>query len=135
MDCSPGREMFLACSFWLIDAYVMLGRVDEAKALFERLIRLCNDVGLMSEQYDVEAKRLVGNFPQASHTSHWVISAWNLDRARVNCPAHLNAPRPLLIPRTNVTTFQVAKPQPQRLSSHRTALRTTLKMMQVASGK
>jgi pentatricopeptide repeat protein len=45
----PGEGMFLACSFWLVDAYVMLGRVDEAKALFERLIRLCNDIGLMSE--------------------------------------------------------------------------------------
>jgi hypothetical protein len=44
---------------------VLLGRVDEAKALFERLLTLCNDVGLISEEYDVQARRLVGNFPQA----------------------------------------------------------------------
>ena len=81
-ELQPGEGMFLACSFWLIDAYVMLGRVDEAKALFERLIRLCNDVGLMSEQYDVEAKRLVGNFPQAFSHLALVNSAWNLDRCQ-----------------------------------------------------
>jgi pentatricopeptide repeat protein len=74
--------MFLACSFWLVDAYVMLGRVDEAKALFERLIRLCNNIGLMSEQYDPEAKRLVGNFPQAFSHLALVNSAWNLDRCQ-----------------------------------------------------
>jgi pentatricopeptide repeat protein len=74
--------MFLACSFWLVDAYVMLGRVDEAKALFELLIRLCNNIGLMSEQYDPEAKRLVGNFPQAFSHLALVNSAWNLDRCQ-----------------------------------------------------
>jgi pentatricopeptide repeat protein len=74
--------MFLACSFWLVDAYVMLGRVDEAKALFELLIRLCNNIGLMSEQYDPGAKRLVGNFPQAFSHLALVNSAWNLDRCQ-----------------------------------------------------
>ena len=61
----PGEGAFLACSFWLADAYVMLGRVDEARALFERLLALRNDVGLLAEEYDTRARRQVGNFPQA----------------------------------------------------------------------
>ncbi|MGA2127826.1 MAG: glycoside hydrolase family 15 protein [Xanthobacteraceae bacterium] len=66
----PGEGAFLACSFWLADAYAMIGRWDDARALFERLIALCNDVGLLSEEYDVSARRLVGNFPQAfSHVA------------------------------------------------------------------
>ncbi len=66
----PGEGAFLACTFWLVEAYAMQGRTDEARTLFERLLRLCNDVGLLSEEYDVDAKRLVGNFPQAfSHVA------------------------------------------------------------------
>jgi GH15 family glucan-1,4-alpha-glucosidase len=65
-----GEGAFLACSFWLADNYVLLGRVNEAKQLFEKLLRLRNDVGLLSEEYDVGEKRLVGNFPQAfSHVA------------------------------------------------------------------
>ncbi len=66
----PGEGAFLACTFWLVDAYVGQGRVDEARALFERLLGYCNDVNLLSEEYDVSRKRLVGNFPQAfSHVA------------------------------------------------------------------
>ena len=66
----PGEGAFLACSFWLADAYFLLGRIDEAERLFERLLELRNDVGLLSEEYDPGQKRLVGNFPQAfSHVS------------------------------------------------------------------
>ena len=66
----PGEGVFLACSFWLADAYFLLGRVEEAEKLFERLLSLRNDVGLLSEQYDVQRNRLTGNFPQAfSHIS------------------------------------------------------------------
>jgi len=61
----PGEGAFLACSFWLVDAYVLQRRWDEANALFERLVGLCNDVGLLSEEYDPARRRLVGNFPQA----------------------------------------------------------------------
>ena len=61
----PGEGAFLACSFWLADNYVLQGRHEEARALFARLVSLCNDVGLLSEEYDHDAKRLVGNFPQA----------------------------------------------------------------------
>ena len=58
---------FLPCSFWLADNYVLMGRVDEARALFERLIALRNDVGLLSEEYDSVARRQVGNFPPGLH--------------------------------------------------------------------
>jgi GH15 family glucan-1,4-alpha-glucosidase len=66
----PGEGVFLPCSFWLVDNYVLQGREREALAMFERLVGLCNDVGLLSEEYDPLAKRMLGNFPQAlSHIS------------------------------------------------------------------
>ena len=65
-DGLPGDEgQFLACSFWLVSALARGGRVDEAKALFERLLGLANDLGLLAEEYDVGRRRQVGNFPQA----------------------------------------------------------------------
>jgi GH15 family glucan-1,4-alpha-glucosidase len=71
VDGLTGREgAFLACSFWMVDCLHMIGRVDDAEALFERLLGLRNELGLLSEEYDPVAKRLVGNFPQAfSHVS------------------------------------------------------------------
>ena len=60
----PGEGAFLACSFWLADTYVLLGRRDDAVRIFERLLALRNDVGLLSEEYDPQLKRLCGNFPQ-----------------------------------------------------------------------
>jgi GH15 family glucan-1,4-alpha-glucosidase len=66
VDGLPGREgVFLPCSFWLADAMAMAGRVGDARALFERLLGLRNDLGLIAEEYDVRARRQVGNFPQA----------------------------------------------------------------------
>lgn len=61
----PGEGAFLACSFWLADNYLLQDRVDEAQALFDRLLGFCNDVGLLAEEYDPVAKRQLGNFPQA----------------------------------------------------------------------
>jgi GH15 family glucan-1,4-alpha-glucosidase len=61
----PGEGVFLPCSFWLANCYELLGRHEEALALFERLAGLANDLGLLSEEYDPEAKRFLGNFPQA----------------------------------------------------------------------
>jgi GH15 family glucan-1,4-alpha-glucosidase len=76
-----GEGAFLACSFWLADALVLLGREDEGKKLFERLLALRNDVGLLSEQYDVAAGRLVGNFPQAFSHIALINSTHNLTRS------------------------------------------------------
>ena len=65
-----GEGAFLACSFWLAQAWHMQGRCDDARALFERLLALRNDVGLLSEEYDPASKRFTGNFPQAfSHVA------------------------------------------------------------------
>jgi GH15 family glucan-1,4-alpha-glucosidase len=60
-----GEGAFLPCSFWLVSNRVMQGRADEARALFERVLSLANDVGLLAEEYDVPSRRQVGNFPQA----------------------------------------------------------------------
>jgi GH15 family glucan-1,4-alpha-glucosidase len=73
-----GEGAFLACSFWLADAYLMLGRRRDATKLLERLMSLRNDVGLLSEEYDPVAARLVGNFPQALSHIALVNSVHNL---------------------------------------------------------
>ena len=77
----PGEGAFLACSFWLADACVMLGREKDALRLFERLCRLCNDVGLLAEEYDPKDRRLIGNFPQAFSHIALVNTAHNLAHA------------------------------------------------------
>lgn len=75
----PGEGAFLACSFWLANCLALVGRRADAEALFERLLSLRNDLGLMAEEYDPRAKRMLGNFPQAfSHT------------AIINTAAHLS---------------------------------------------
>jgi GH15 family glucan-1,4-alpha-glucosidase len=76
----PGEGMFLACSFWLADAYQMLGRNEDAEALFERLLALRNDPGLLSEEYDPDQQCLVGNFPQAFSHISLINTAHNLSR-------------------------------------------------------
>jgi GH15 family glucan-1,4-alpha-glucosidase len=81
----PGEGAFLPCSFWLADAYLRLGRTDEAVALFERLAGLCNDLGLISEEYNAGQGRLVGNFPQAF--SHVALLNTALDLTRMREPA------------------------------------------------
>jgi GH15 family glucan-1,4-alpha-glucosidase len=84
----PGEGTFLPCSFWLADSLVLIGRREEGQALFERLVALSNDVGLLSEEYDSRARRMLGNFPQALthmaliNTAHLLsISAHQVKRA------------------------------------------------------
>jgi len=77
----PGEGAFLACTFWLADAFLLIGRVNDARQLFERLLGLRNDVGLLSEEYDTRARRLVGNFPQAFSHIALINTAHNLSHA------------------------------------------------------
>ncbi len=82
VDGLPGREgAFLLCTFWLADALALTGRVDEASELFERLVGLTNDVGLLAEEYDPVQGRMLGNFPQAFSHVGLVSTALNLTEA------------------------------------------------------
>jgi GH15 family glucan-1,4-alpha-glucosidase len=96
-----GEGTFLVCSFWLADALTMMGRLDEAEALFERLLSLRNDLGLLAEEYDPRAGRQLGNFPQAFSHVGLINTANNLISARG--PAEQRAER--------------AEPQVQRTSA------------------
>lgn len=82
----PGEGAFLVCTFWLVDNLMLQGRHDEARSMFERLLGLRNDVGLLSEEYDIVSHRLVGNFPQAFSHIGLINTARNLSAAE--CPAH-----------------------------------------------
>jgi GH15 family glucan-1,4-alpha-glucosidase len=73
-----GEGVFLPCSFWLADNLALMGRMDDARALYERLIGLCNDVGLLSEEFDPASGRMLGNFPQAMSHVALVNTASNL---------------------------------------------------------
>ncbi len=86
-----GEGMFLACSFWLADNYVLQGRREDARRMFERLLNIRNDVGLLAEEYDPDAKRLLGNFPQAFSHIGLVNAAFNLSRS---APQTRPAPNP-----------------------------------------
>ena len=74
----PGEATFLLCSFWLVDNLQLLGRHEDARRLFERLLSIRNDVGLLSEGYDIQQKRLAGNFPQAFSHVGLINTAMNL---------------------------------------------------------
>jgi GH15 family glucan-1,4-alpha-glucosidase len=74
----PGEGAFLACSFWLADNYVLQRRFDDARVLFERLLALRNDLGLLAEEYDPRAGRMLGNFPQAFSHVGLINTAINL---------------------------------------------------------
>ncbi|MGB6725556.1 MAG: glycoside hydrolase family 15 protein [Terracidiphilus sp.] len=75
----PGEGVFLACSFWMVSALKAIGRTRDAKALFEKLLKLRNDVGLLAEEYDPEHRRMVGNFPQAFSHIALVNAAYYLE--------------------------------------------------------
>lgn len=84
----PGEGAFVACSFWLADALLLEGRVEEARALFDRLVALENDVGLLAEEYDPRARRQLGNFPQAFSHVALVNTALNLAAAGTAAGRH-----------------------------------------------
>jgi len=85
----PGEGVFLACSFWMVSSLKAIGRLDDARALFERLLALRNDLGLLSEEYDIGRHRLVGNFPQALSHIALVNAAFDIeDGAGVRHRAH-----------------------------------------------
>jgi pentatricopeptide repeat protein len=75
-----GEGAFLACSFWLVDNYVLQGRYEEARRLFDRLLSRCNDVGLLAEEFDPLTRRMWGNFPQAYSHVGLINCALNLCR-------------------------------------------------------
>lgn len=83
----PHEGAFLACSFWLADCYALMGRQSEAQALYERLLALRNDVGLLAEEYDPIARRQLGNFPQAFSHVGLINTAFNLTPTQTH-PAH-----------------------------------------------
>jgi GH15 family glucan-1,4-alpha-glucosidase len=76
-----GEGVFLACSFWMVGCLKAVGRHEEAKEMFERLLSLTNDVGLLSEEYDPKARRLLGNFPQAFSHIALVDAAFGLEES------------------------------------------------------
>jgi GH15 family glucan-1,4-alpha-glucosidase len=92
-DGLPGKEgAFLACSFWLADAYAFAGRMEEAEELFQRLLGLRNHLGLLSEEYDPNLRRQIGNFPHAF--SHLALIGTAHDRCVSNATARTSAQWP-----------------------------------------
>jgi len=101
VDGLAGNEgSFLACSFWMVDNYFLQGRIDKARSLFEYLLSLRNDVGLLAEEYDAKEHRQLGNFPQAFSHLALVNSAHNLSSGVETRPAHDRSqaqPQPMAI--------------------------------------
>jgi len=97
----PGEGAFLACSFWLVDNYVLQGRMADARRLLERLLKLRNDVGLLAEEYDPRAKRMLGNFPQAFSHVALVNSALNFLHAAARTTATVKRSKRRPIARTS----------------------------------
>jgi GH15 family glucan-1,4-alpha-glucosidase len=77
----PGEASFLLCSFWLADNLALIGRRDDAVRLFERILAIRSEVGLLAEGFDVDARRLVGNYPQAFSHVGLINTARNLSRS------------------------------------------------------
>ena len=88
----PGEGVFLPCTFWLADNFALQGRLDEARALFERLLGLRNELGLLAEEFDPVQRRQLGNFPQAFTHVALVNTAFNL--AQASHPSPIDQRRP-----------------------------------------
>jgi GH15 family glucan-1,4-alpha-glucosidase len=103
----PGEGAFLACSFWLVDNFILQGRYVEARTVFERLLARCNDVGLLAEEFDPQNGRMLGNFPQAYSHVGLINCALSLSRQmgpieeRAESQAHPIVPRAALTPAKN----------------------------------
>jgi GH15 family glucan-1,4-alpha-glucosidase len=103
-DGLAGEEgAFLACSFWLADTYYLMGRVEDARRLFDRVVGLANDVGLLAEEYDPKRGRQLGNFPQAF--THFAL---------VNCAYLLEGSDPRVRGTQSVSRHERDEPRPAR---------------------
>jgi GH15 family glucan-1,4-alpha-glucosidase len=91
---SGDEHPFLACSWWLVSAYAMCGQVDKATELMDRLAGVFNDVGLVSEEYDPQGKRMVGNFPQAFSHLAFIGAAHALAQAQSKGSADAGSRQP-----------------------------------------
>jgi GH15 family glucan-1,4-alpha-glucosidase len=92
-----GEGAFLACSFWLVDNYLLQGRRRDAEKLYRHLVRLANDVGLLAEEYDPRSRRMLGNFPQAFTHVALVNSGINLMNAHAAAPRRKGHKQPHVV--------------------------------------
>ena len=103
----PGEGTFLPCSFWLADALVLVGRRDDGEALFERLLALSNDLGLLAEEYDPRGRHMLGNFPQALTHMALINTAHLLSiPAQQAKRASQKGERPAAVAHTHETAFE-----------------------------
>jgi GH15 family glucan-1,4-alpha-glucosidase len=113
-DGSPGEGAFLPCSFWLADNYELMGRHHDAKKLLQRLLLLCNDVGLLAEEYDYKHRRQIGNFPQAFTHVALINTVLNL-HAEEGGPAHQRSAPQRAIPasaaKQRIAKLRAAQPE------------------------
>jgi GH15 family glucan-1,4-alpha-glucosidase len=117
----PGEGAFLPCSFWLADCFILLGRIGDAHRLFKRLAGLCNDVGLLAEEYDPRAQRLTGNFPQAFSHMALVNTAHNLilaEKPPHERPDHSPGMRMCAGQRRPPRTHRTAQPHQHKPRNH-----------------
>ena len=101
----PGEGAFLPCTFWLADNLALQGRLDEAVEIFERLLALRNEVGLLAEEWDPNARRQLGNFPQAFTHVALVNTAFNLDREERRSPMDQRSPEEKPTAEENPTVY------------------------------
>lgn len=110
----PGEGVFLACSFWMVGSLKAIGREGDARALFERLLKLPNDLGLLAEEYEPESKRMVGNFPQAFSHIALINAAFDLDNgAQTRARSHRNWHDAVAVPGQTAVRHRARGRRPQ----------------------